>query len=603
MAVIEIAKIQVRRGQEQQTGVPPLAGGEFAWAADTENLYIGLKREDGGARDANVRILTENDLRNIFSVSGSTLISSSSSYIYRSGTNITAYSTGSVIYTDGSDGKEKVRRLQDKLDDLVSLRDFGVLGDGGVNMQDEIIQMAVNHLYATSESYDFSFENGANPPAKILHIPTGEYSVGGTIYLPKGAHLVGEGIDKTILVLKSTGEHVFQTFDASQGFSGGDNDQRPPIGIFTITDTSKVTDIGIPSNIHIENMTIRFETTEDTTLTGALSLISLDCAENAVIRRVKFEGNFDEDRIADINYAAVDLRGYNPNDSLYPMQTTANVLFEDCEFLGLYAGITSNYDVRNVTVRNCFFHQLLNGVALNKPKNPNAVVGPRFVRIENNRFVDIMEDAFYVGENGSTTSTYHTSIGNQYINVGNQGQREDFDPLIDVLPEAFSTGTSVITFLTKGNTSINDYFDRQHWQDQNGGFTTFNPIITGRAVLSRTEMSTATVDSASSAVIMRLPITGHQQYLTIKYSCYVDLGASESIDRMGNIQFFIKAGADPEIIISDDYSYTYTDGALYWGATVDSDYKFIEVRVYNPDPADGGEGYSIEVGFQPNLIL
>lgn len=44
MAVIEIAKIQVRRGQEQQTGVPPLAGGEFAWAADTENLYIGLKK-------------------------------------------------------------------------------------------------------------------------------------------------------------------------------------------------------------------------------------------------------------------------------------------------------------------------------------------------------------------------------------------------------------------------------------------------------------------------------------------------------------------------------------------------------------------------------
>ena len=52
MAVIEISKIQVRRGQENQTGVPPLDGGEFAWAADTENLYIGLRRDDGGARDA-----------------------------------------------------------------------------------------------------------------------------------------------------------------------------------------------------------------------------------------------------------------------------------------------------------------------------------------------------------------------------------------------------------------------------------------------------------------------------------------------------------------------------------------------------------------------
>ena len=65
MAVIEIAKIQVRRGQENQTGVPPLAGGEFAWATDNENLYIGLKRADGAARDANIRVLTENDL-NVF---------------------------------------------------------------------------------------------------------------------------------------------------------------------------------------------------------------------------------------------------------------------------------------------------------------------------------------------------------------------------------------------------------------------------------------------------------------------------------------------------------------------------------------------------------
>ena len=65
MSIIEVARIQVRRGQENQTGVPQLAGGEFAWAADTEKLYIGLRREDGGSRDANVEILTENSARNL----------------------------------------------------------------------------------------------------------------------------------------------------------------------------------------------------------------------------------------------------------------------------------------------------------------------------------------------------------------------------------------------------------------------------------------------------------------------------------------------------------------------------------------------------------
>ena len=35
MSVIEIAKIQIRRGQEKTTGIPQLDPGEFGWAEDT----------------------------------------------------------------------------------------------------------------------------------------------------------------------------------------------------------------------------------------------------------------------------------------------------------------------------------------------------------------------------------------------------------------------------------------------------------------------------------------------------------------------------------------------------------------------------------------
>jgi hypothetical protein len=418
-----------------------------------------------------------------------------------------------------------------------------------------------------------------------LRIPAGEYAITATIYLPKNAHLVGEGIDKTVLVLKSDGEHVFQTIDVDE--YRNNPEALPPAGIFTSSNINAMSTPFIPSNIHIENMTIRFETTAETTLTGGLSLLSLDCAENAVIHRVKFEGNFNETKIADANYSAIDLRGYTEE------KTTRNVVIDDCEFKNLHTGITSNYDVSNVAIKNSFFYKMVNGISFNRPiVSSVADTGPRFVRVENNKFLDIMEEAWYVGPNSATTATNHTSIGNQYINVGNKGQNE-----------TNSTGTSILTFLTKVNTSLNDYFDRQNWQDLNGGFETFNPIVTGRAVIARTEASTTTVAAASSRAIMRLPITGHQQYLTIKYSCYVDLGASELIDRMGTVQFLIKAGTDPEVLISDDYSYTFTDGALYWGATVDADYKFIEVNIYNPDPTDGGEGYPIELEFQPNLML
>ena len=46
MAVIEIAKIQVRRGQESVTGVPQLDPGELGWAEDTQHLYIGKRIVD-----------------------------------------------------------------------------------------------------------------------------------------------------------------------------------------------------------------------------------------------------------------------------------------------------------------------------------------------------------------------------------------------------------------------------------------------------------------------------------------------------------------------------------------------------------------------------
>ena len=71
MAVYQLSKIQIRRGQAGQgTGIPQLASGEMAWAIDTQELWIGNGSvAEGAPAVGNTKILTNNDL----SVNGSLL--------------------------------------------------------------------------------------------------------------------------------------------------------------------------------------------------------------------------------------------------------------------------------------------------------------------------------------------------------------------------------------------------------------------------------------------------------------------------------------------------------------------------------------------------
>jgi hypothetical protein len=604
MPVIEIAKIQVRRGQEQQTGVPPLAGGEFAWAADTENLYIGLRREDGGARDANIRLLTENDLRNFFAASNSGAVLTAT-YIYRAGTDITKYPTT-------IDGQEFGRALQEKLDDIVSIKDFGVEGDGGDNTQDERIQAAIDNLFLRTDRLDFALNGEILPPAKTLYFPAGHYSITGTIFIPANVSIVGDGIDKTILTLKSDGEHVFQTVEADGRRAFiireentttdlelyGYNDAiANSLGIFTSTGQQTTMSPSYPKHIHIEGMTIQYETTTtETTLTGGISLVSLDCAENALIRRVKFKGNFNEDKIADINYCGIDIRGYGQSDLAI---TSEHVLIDDCYFENIYAGIKSDYNINDVTIQNSYFYKTHHGVAFNKSTIPTLYTvvdghGPKNCKILNNKFEDVQEEAIFVGENISGSSSNIISQGNTFLNVGNYGRGD--------VSTSSTGGTAIITFLTGGNSTVDDYFSRKEFLDANDGFT-YSPLINGRAAIDYSSTPTAIVPAGGSTVIMKWPITGRPQFIDIKYSLYADLGLSQFVDRQGHAKVFIKSGEDPEIVVVDDFTTISLDGGLYWGVSVDTDYKLISVAVYNPPQEIGGTGYPIEIQYQPKITL
>jgi hypothetical protein len=580
MAVIEIAKIQVRRGQENQTGIPQLAGGEFAWAEDTENLYIGLKREDGGARDANIRILTENDVRLFNNFVSTAALNAYYTWEVDNSPFITSSTNINTVAV--------VRSAQNKLDDFVSVADFGVVASTASYVVDctDSLQRAIDHLFlnhevvATTSPYPSDYDTqGSLRYNKKLFFPAGVYRVGGTIFIPRNTVIVGEGKDKTVIENITTGTSVFQTVD----YEARRTD--PTLGKFSPT-TLQITGVGQPTNIHIEGMTLRYSTS--TELSTHLSLLSLDCVDNAVIRNVKFEGyhSYSLSTLANPDYTGIDIRG---NSALLGggAVTSENILIDNCEFTGLYYDIKSNYDTNHVVIQNSSFKYSSYGIGLNTNTNTLASsTGPQYFRIINNKFQSIEHEGIYVGPNAIGVATNHVSENNSFINVGTEGGGTEL-----------YGRTPVIKFATPGNASVNDYFDRQRYHNANFGSTaTYFPLIDGRATIDLNSVSTATLVANTSTTIMRLPITGNAQFLTLKYNC---TSYDSTINKMGTLQVYIRPGATPtDVQIFDEYNASVTDGGLYWGVTVEPAAKYYELIGVNPTLTS-----AVQVELQTKLML
>jgi hypothetical protein len=417
MAVIEIAKIQVRRGQENQTGVPQLAGGEFAWAADTEKLYIGLRRDDGGSRDQNVEILTENHLRNLFNLGLSEL-----NYTYRENSTSTVVAASGITAEDGTND-ETIRTIQDKLDDFVSVKDFGVYGDG--NPWDlRRLQLAIDRLYLNTGGYALN-------PARKLHFPAGTYVITGTVFLPARTSIIGDGPGKTVFVI-ATSTDMFQTCDLSS--AGGSTGYRTfDSGAGNGAEFSST---GSARSVQIEDVTMRYHPTA-TTVTQSLSLLNLDCADNSVIRNVEFLGNLDATTVSitTSSYVGLTIRGKTANG------TNNNAIIDNCVFNRLYHGVLSNDDISRTVISNSDFSYLKRGITFNDPKSNAAQIGPRLVKIEHNTFDLIEEQAIYVGSNNASTGSFVTSQNNFFDRVGNYSLT---DP--DQLGDFATTATAIISF-------------------------------------------------------------------------------------------------------------------------------------------------------------
>jgi hypothetical protein len=658
MAVIEIAKIQVRRGQENQTGVPQLAGGEFAWAADTERLYIGLRRDDGGSRDENVEILTENHLRNFFNLGLAEL-----NYTYRENSTSTVVAAGGITAEDGTND-EVSRTIQDKLDDFVSCKDFGVVGDG--NLWDiRRLQLAIDRLYLNTGGYD-------PRPAKKLYFPAGTYLIPETVHIPARTSIVGDGPGKTIFVFApdptSTDTVMFQTCDlSSAGGSTGYKTFDTGAGSgaeFSTTSSAR--------EVHIEDVTMQYDSVA-TTVTDALSLLNLDCADNSVIKNVEFVGNLNLNTVGvtSSSYVGLTIRGKTADG------TNENSIIDNCVFTNLYHGVISNDDIKGTVISNSEFSYLVQGITFNDPISGTAQVGPRLVKIENNKFDMIDRQGIYVGSNGTSTGSFITSQDNYFDRVG--------DYILTDPEQENVTSTSIISFISGENSSFNDYFDRHYVQNRlnntaEAETTTFTPLVEGRTSLDMLHVTTATIAGGESLSFLRIPMTTQPQHLSIKYHAFkiqeagttstvttaavaagsstivvsyieniwpgsictglgiapgsivntvgrplaapdtlsirldrpvngVDSGAqldftiNRSLDKMGDLRLYLQQGNTPEYILVDDYNYITEwgdySGGISFTTNVNTTSNYYElIATVNPD-VDG----NVTLEFQTKLMI
>jgi hypothetical protein len=240
MAIVQISRIQHRRGLDQD--LPQLASAELGWSIDQRKLYIGNGTiEEGAPSEGITEILTER----------TDFLGLISSYTFK-GTE-----SGYTSLTGPSATSPFNRSLQYKLDETVSVKDFGAVGNGTVD-DTVAIDRAIRQIYTSSLSSILPSVR------RTIKFPAGIYKITSNLVIPPNCTLIGDGKNNTIISSTVT---VFQTCDSQ----------------FEISSGMTLTGGRLPGNITIRDMSL---TTSSTSTPAAF----VNRATNVVLDSVNFTG-------------------------------------------------------------------------------------------------------------------------------------------------------------------------------------------------------------------------------------------------------------------------------------------------------------------------
>jgi hypothetical protein len=404
MAIVQISRIQIRRGFNQD--LPQLASAEMGWSLDTQQLYIGNGTTQEGAPNAGVtEILTQHS--NILNLIGL--------YTYQG-------AAGGYITVTGLNSSNPITRtLQQKLDDTVNLRDFGVVGDG-VTDDTNAINRAIQQIYSGV------YLDSSTKVRRTINFPAGNYAVSNTIFIPPYAKLVGDGRDNTIITTSNASAPIFKTVDSQYNGTGS----TKPKAVL-------ITDMQLSANV-----------------ASTTSLMQVDSVNNGKFVNMKFVGYtgatnnlvFITDRISNVR----------------------NITFDNCGFSTGGSGINvavQGSGIASIRVNNSAFDTLSIGYAVGNTVNGFSSDHNFFGNVTTPRIYGTNSTHYVFGD-----AMYGTTTGN--VTGVTLGRQTTSGTITSTIP----TGTAtVIGRLTNGAGS----FDYQLDDGSSYRFGTVQFTVTGSA--------------------------------------------------------------------------------------------------------------------------
>jgi len=413
MPITQYSQISNRRGlfSELQSLPTPLETSELGHATDLRRLFIG---------NGDIIIDSAPSLGNTEIITDFTLLTNPNALLYtHQGFDQTGVSTATV------------RSIGSIIDDWVSVKSFGVEGDG-VTDDTKNINLALMQCYLKN---------------KTLYFPPAIYAISDSILIPPNSRIEGAGINKSIIVLSNSSNPVCQTVDSmgQLGVQIGTNGAALPkkieinnimfqnMGDYDVFWLNRCQDISFNHVFFLGAWTGTGTTSNAVNLNGYGSAITVE--------HIKFNNCTFAFTYQDVNISS--------NSPL-----VNKIYFNTCDFYNSYYGINSTFSCNDIKIANSYFKNITSNAIVASPLASN-------IKSENNTFDNCgsISNVIVFATNVADSATDCSSINDTFINctgglIQNNGKNTVIiNNLLPFLYQNLTISPSLPKFILAGNVS------------------------------------------------------------------------------------------------------------------------------------------------------